>query len=98
MATLYDRSNGYAGQETKIIHSGDGALLAIIISHAEATTQTVTLYDGINVSSTVLATFQVAPDRSPAYVEFPDDFPLRFTDGLTVEAGNCYVNVLATGR
>jgi hypothetical protein len=97
MATIYAGSNGFIPGGTKTIHAGKGALLALVISHAEGTAQTVTLYDSLSAAGVLLARFVVAPEQSPAYLRFSDGFPLRFSTGLTMAAGDCSVVVIATG-
>ena len=37
------------------LYTGFGQLIAIMISHAEGTTQTVTLYDNTSAAGTILA-------------------------------------------
>lgn len=98
MATQYDGSNSFVNQTTKTIHSGQGAVLAITASHNQPSTQTITLYDAVNTSGTVLTKIHIAPEASPAHIQYPGSLPLRFTNGLTVEAGNCDVHILAIGR
>jgi len=97
MATIYAGANGFVPGGTKNIHAGKGALLALAISHAESTAQTVTLYDSLSGAGVLLARFRVAPEGTPAYLRFPDGYPLRFSTGLTVAAGNCDVCVIASG-
>ena len=94
---VYAGSAGFVPGGTKNIHAGKGALLGLVISHSESTVQTVTIYDSLSAAGVLLARFQVAPERSPAYVLFPDGYPLRFSTGLTVAAGACDVCVIATG-
>lgn len=97
MATIYAGTNSYVNGGTATIHTGRGALLALLISHSEPSAQSVTLYDSNSASGSVLAQIVVAPDRSPFYMEFPPSFPLRFSTGLTLDAGSCQVSVIASG-
>lgn len=98
MATIYAGSTSFvpAGSPTTI-HTGRGALLALLVSHSQAAAQTVTLYDSGAVSGTVLTRVTVAPEASPAMILFPESFPLRFVTGLAVHPGNCDVTVIASG-
>ena len=82
---------------TTNIHTGKGTVINLIMSHSEATAQTVTLYDALIGSGTVLATFKIAPEASPSIVNFPEPYYLRFTTGLTVVPGNCTVIVQSVG-
>ena len=79
------------------IHSGKGSVIYLIINHSESTTQTVTIYDSLIASGTVLASFKVAVAASPATIRFPRPYYLRFIAGLTVEPGNCSVIVQSVG-
>jgi len=80
------------------LHAGKGKVISLIISHAETTSQAVTLYDGLVAAGTVLASFQVAPEASPRQIVFPAPFFLHFSAGLTIEPGNCTVVVQSVGR
>lgn len=79
------------------IHSGGGTVIHLIINHSESTAQTVTLYDNTVASGTIIASFKVAPEASPANIMFPRRFYLRFSIGLTVEPGNCSVIITSVG-
>jgi hypothetical protein len=80
------------------IHSGAGSIISLIINHSEATTQTVTIYDSLVASGTVLAAFKVAAAASPSHIKFDRPFYMRFTTGLTVSPGNCSVLVTSVGN
>lgn len=80
------------------LHSGKGAVIALIISHSESTAQTVTIYDNLVASGTILASFKIAPEASPQQITFPAPYYLRFTTGLTVSPGNCTVIVQSVGN
>lgn len=99
MALITD-SNGYvAAGSTNTIISGRGSIIALLISHDQSSPQTVTLYDNVTASGTVLAQITVAAEQSPAWIRFADNYPLRFSDGLTVDPGtHCDVQVMAGSR
>jgi hypothetical protein len=80
------------------IHAGKGAVISLVISHSESTAQTVTLYDSVIASGSVLGSFKCSPEASPRQIQFPADYYLRFTTGLTVEPGNCIVLVSSIGQ
>jgi len=80
------------------IHAGTGAVIYLIINHSESTAQTVTVYDSLIASGTVLASFKVAEAASPSTIRFPRPYYLRFTTGLTVEPGNCQVLIQSVGN
>lgn len=71
---------------------GPGRLYALLISHDQLSVQTVTLYDNIAASGTVLAAIHVAPERSPALLDFSailggKKSGLSFSAGLSIAAG-----------
>lgn len=80
------------------IHTGKGSVIYLIISHSEATTQNVTLYDSLIGSGTILSSFKISPEASPFNVTFPDPYYLRFTSGLFIVPGNCTVIVQSVGN
>lgn len=88
---------------TTTVHTGRGRIMAYLISHSEATAQTVTFYDNTAASGTIAHLVKVHPNRSPAYIQFarrPDESKLlgiAFETGLTVDPGNCEVAVWAIG-
>ena len=78
------------------LYTGSGRVIGIMVSHAEATTQTVTIYDNTAASGTILAVIKVHPYQSPVYIRFGEtrELWLYFATGLTVDAGaHCDVNV-----
>jgi hypothetical protein len=79
------------------VHTGSGAVISLIISHAEASTQTVILYDSPNAAGDILATFQVSPEASPKQIIFPAPYYLRFRSALTVAPGKCSVILQSVG-
>jgi hypothetical protein len=80
------------------VHTGEGSVISLIINHSEATAQTVTLYDNIIGSGTILSSFKVAPEASPAQIVFPSPYLLRFSTGLYIVPGNCSVIVQSVGN
>ena len=80
------------------LHTGSGSVISLIINHSEATTQTVTIYDSLTASGTILATFKVAAAASPAHIKFDNPFYMRFSTGLTISPGNCSVIVTSVGN
>ena len=82
----------------KTIHTGKGAVIMLIVSHDESTSQTVTLYDSLTASGSTLAVFKVAPESSPQQIIYPAPYFMRFNTGLTVEPGNCTVLITSAGN
>lgn len=82
----------------KTIHTGRGAVISLIISHSEASAQTVTIYDSLVASGTQLAVFKVSPESSPRQIVFPPPYFLRFSTGLTISPGNCTVICQSVGH
>lgn len=85
------------------LYEGRGRIMAYLISHAESTAQLVTFYDNTAASGTIIHQVHVHPNRSPVYVQFarrPDESKLlgiAYQTGLTIDPGNCEVNVWAIG-
>ena len=79
------------------VHTGPGLLLGLLISHAEAAAQTVTLYDNTSAAGTVLLAIDVAPEASPAHLVFPRDLAPAFATGLHVVPGACKVALWGIG-
>jgi len=81
-----------------VIHDEPGVLRGFLISHAEATTQTVTFYDNDTAATgTVLLVVKVAPERSPCYILFPRNDAIPFDTGLAAVYTNCELNVWSVG-
>jgi hypothetical protein len=91
MATVY---NGTRMTAANLI-TGAGKLLGILVSHAQATVQTVTFYDNTAASGTVLLTLYIDPNRCPTYIRFPLKNPIEFSTGLSATYTNCELNVWA---
>jgi hypothetical protein len=79
--------------------TGAGRLLGFLISHAQATVQTITFYDNTSAASPVLLTVHVDPTESPFWVYFPRDQGVPFSTGLSIDnaSGNADVAVWAIG-
>ena len=82
-----------AGGSTATLHSAAGRLLAFLISHAQATVQTVTFYDNTAASGTVILAVHIDPTESPAYIRFDRENGIPFSTGLHVNQGNCAISV-----
>jgi hypothetical protein len=82
-----------AGMAASTVHSAAGRLLAILVSHAQATVQTVTIYDNTAASGTVIMKLSVDPARCPYYVQFPRNAGIPFGTGLHVVNGWCDMNI-----
>ena len=76
---------------TKTVSTRPGRICGFIATTAEATSQSFTLYDGVSSSSAVLLTYTCYIGGLTFPVFFPDDKPLYFDDGLTINPGNCDV-------
>lgn len=82
-----------SGGSTQTLHSAAGRLLAVFVSHAQTTVQTVVFYDNTAASGTMIFRINLDPTNSPVYIEFPRDQAIAFSTGLHVDQGNCNVNV-----
>ena len=81
-----------ASASTQVIRDTDrGHVDRITINHAETTAQTVSFYDRDGV---LLAQYQVHPNRSPFVVDFGRQRPMGFTNGLSINTGNCVVSLV----
>jgi len=94
--------DGYrvTGQAAKV-HSGSGRLIGYLISHDETTAQAVVFYDSTSMGGTVLHVVNVSPERSPFFVRFGQPFGseegIPFSNGLSINAGNCEVAIWSIG-
>jgi hypothetical protein len=79
--------------------TGPGKLLAVLLSHAETSTQTVTFYDDTSAPSpgNEILVVHVAPEHCPCYLTLPRDLPLQFSTGLSLDPGLCDVHLWAVG-
>lgn len=82
---------GKRGTGTK--HVGKCVLIGILISHDQATVQTVRVWDNTAASGTLVLDIDVDPTRSPWSLFLPRDLAIPFSTGLHVESTNCNVNV-----
>jgi hypothetical protein len=73
-----------------LVHSRSGKIQFILVSHAEAAAETVTLYDGLNTTSPVLLQLKINPGLGVQLIRF-EPWPLTFVNGLYVDPGNCEV-------
>lgn len=85
----------YAGALSNPLHSAPGRLIAFLISHTQATVQTVIFYDctGTPGSGDEFLVVHVAPEQSPYYVEFARDAAIPFSTGLRVSSSYCEIAV-----
>jgi hypothetical protein len=83
------------------VHVGAGRLLGYLVSHDESTAQTVIFYDSPTVGGTALHVVNVSPERSPFFVRFGQapgaEEGVPFSNGLSVNAGNCEVAIWSIG-
>lgn len=96
MATEY-RGTYIAASTPTLIHTGAGWLSGWVASHAQATAQTVTIYDNTAAAGTPVAVVHVAPEASPAALMLTPGQAIAFGIGLYVVPGGCDVGVWAVG-
>ena len=88
---------GLSGGVSNPLHSYAGRILAVTVSHAETTAQTVTFYDATptvpSPAADEILVLHVAPTKKPFTVRFPRDAAIPFTTGLCVTGTNCNVQV-----
>ena len=97
MSTVYAGRSSYVPGGNRLLHSGPGRVISLLVSHSEATPQALTLYDDW-VPARRLAQITVAPGNSPRLILFPRAYGLTFDDALLIHAGNCLVHVTAVGK
>ena len=88
-------ASGGSGGISNPVHSNAGVVLALLISHTNAsTTQSITLYDDTTgTSGNEIAVIDVRPGQSPTYIQFPRNAGIPFSTGLYINAGSCNVLV-----
>lgn len=85
-----------SGSGVKTHHVGRGSVYSLLASTALAATDAITLYDSASTSGTVLLSLDVPANGFATWFHFPNDKPLVFTEGLTVDPGNCNVLLVLT--
>lgn len=96
MARYFAGRDSYVGGGTRTIFTSRGKLLALLASHDKEGIQAVTVYDGAAPGGHVMLKLLLGPGQV-VYLPFPPDFPLLFENGLSVEAGECHVSLIAAG-
>jgi hypothetical protein len=91
MPTIYNGARFTTGN----LISNPGRLQGFLISHAQASIQTVTFYDATTAYGTILAIIHLAPEGTPHYLMLPRDKALEFDTGLSATYTNCEVLVWA---
>ena len=82
-----------AGGGAVTLHSGAGKVLTIIATTTQTSgVQTITLYDNIASSGSVLIKLRV-PQTSCLNINFAPDRALSFSAGLTIDPGDCDVHL-----
>jgi hypothetical protein len=94
--------NGYSAPDTEYkVHRGAGRLLGYIVSHKEASAQTVTFYDNEQASGKVLHKVHINPGLPPFSIRFStaagEEAGILFVNGLYVDAQNCAVSIWSVG-
>ena len=87
---------GLSGGASNPLHSHAGRILAVLVSHAETTTQTLTFYDATSLPSPLdneVLVLHVAPEQCPYYLRFARDEGIPFTTGLHLAGANCDVHL-----
>lgn len=92
MAKYFAGRDSCVAGGTRTLFTSRGKLLSLLASHDQEGIQVVTLYDGAAPAGHVMLKLHLQPGQV-TYLPFPPDFPLLFENGLSVEAGACYVTV-----
>lgn len=77
------------------IITGAGVLRGFLVSHNQATVQTLTFYDSLTASGTILLVAYIDPARCPTYIMLPRQDAIPFSTGLSYAAANCELIVWA---
>jgi len=78
------------------IIAGPGLLHGFLVSHAQATVQTLTLHDWTSAAGHIVLTAYIAPEQNPVLIMFPRRYSIPFTVALSASYANCELNVWAT--
>jgi hypothetical protein len=89
----FKSAGGTGGGLSNPLHSAAGRLIAFLVSHAQSTVQTVTFYDSLTSSGTVILTINVDPAQCPYYVRFDRNAAIPFSTGLSIAQGQCDIAV-----
>jgi len=82
-----------AGGGAVTLHSGAGKVLTVIATTTQTSgVQTITLYDNIASSGSVLIKLRV-PQTDCLHIDFASDRALSFSTGLTIDPGDCDVHL-----
>jgi hypothetical protein len=89
------RSGYFLGNSASTtLHSAAGRLLAVLVSNAQATVQTVTFYDATAATpGTEILILDLPTGQAPYYFQFPRDQAISFSTGLHVTTGTCTANI-----
>ena len=83
-----------SGGSSATLHTAAGRLLAFLVSHTQASAQTVTFYNATAATGgTEILVLNVHPNASPAFIQFYRDAGIPFDTALHVAQGNCDVAV-----
>ena len=80
----------------KLVHTGGGRLLGLLISNAAASAQTVVFHDAVNGDGdNQILSVAIPAGAGPFYTMFPREQGLAFTTGLYVEPASAEVALWA---
>jgi len=79
----------------KTIVTGKGFILGLIMSHEHMRTREVNIYDNYVTGINLLMKIKVSTGCSPVKLSFTGNEKVYFGIGLTVDAGDCDVFVIA---
>lgn len=83
-----------SGSSPATLAAGFGLVYAIIVSTDNAASQTFTIYDSLAASGDILFQMTCHPSGSVNYIVFPQNMPLQFSTGLTIDPSNCDVFII----
>jgi len=83
-----------SGSSPATLAAGFGLIYAIIASTDNAASQTFTIYDSLAAPGDILFQMTCHPSGPVNYIFFPQNMPLQFSTGLTIDPGECDVFII----
>ena len=87
---------GLSGGATNPLHSHAGRIIAVLVSHAQTSIQTLTFYDATSLPNPLddeILVLHVAPEQVPYFIRFGRDDAIPFSTGLFLAGSTCDVHV-----
>lgn len=89
MAKVNNGRESFIGGAARLLHTGSGSVVALVVSNPAEGAQTITFYDGLSSAAPVLLRLAIPAGCAPFCMDFSAGNGLHFTDGLTIDPGGC---------